>query len=139
LLIVSLLIVSALSLYIQNHFNFFSFTLFFPSSYLFLFTDTGTGTGRTEERRRADNLFLRNGGLHPSASTFFPSTRLTTIPPSIRRETSKPLSFFSFFLFLVAGKTAAAEAADAAPAVVVVNVEVDDDSIIVDGEFRWFI
>ncbi len=79
-----------------------------------------------------------NDAAHPSASTFFPSTRLTTIPPSIRRETSKPLSFFSFFLFLVAGKTAAAEAA-AAPAVVVVNVEVDDDSIIVDGEFRWFI
>jgi hypothetical protein len=40
-------------------------------------------------------------------------------------------------LFLVAGKTAAAEAAEAAEAaaaaaaVVVVNVEVDDDSIIV--------
>ena len=85
-----------------------------------------------------DFCVLRRGGRHPSASTFFPSTRLTTIPPSIRRETSYPLSFFSFFLVLVAGATTVADAdaaavavAVAVPAVVVVNVEVDDDSIIV--------
>jgi hypothetical protein len=86
----------------------------------------------------ADRTFYFSGGtagrtgLHPSASTFFPSTRLTTIPPSIRRETSYPLSFFSFFLVLVAGATTVADAAVAvAVPAVVVNVEVDDDSIIV--------